>query len=67
MKIFRRGDVYLVMHSPERSWTFDATTGLASPEKPAVLLMGSDGRDWLPVLETDPIPPGLHRLLIVKY
>ena len=67
MKLFRRDNVYLIMHAPERAWTFDASTGVISPEKPATVLMGGDGRDWLPVLETDPIPLGLARLLIVKY
>lgn len=65
MKLFRRGNRYLVYYSLERGWVYDADVGTCSRERPPADLMGGTAKEWYPVLDDHPIPAGLRDLLIL--
>lgn len=66
MKLYRRGPLYLAMHSPADGFVFDASTGRTRNVLPA-LFLGADAREWPPVLDSDPLPPGLRARLVLPF
>jgi hypothetical protein len=66
MSIFRRGSLWLVYHSLERCYIFDAATNEFTGDRPYVALIGDEGRHWLPILDRDEVPEALHAHLILR-
>ena len=67
MRLFRRGDYFLVLLSDERAYLYDAVTDSATRESHPNVLLGDTAREWEPVLDDSEVPAGLLQHLIIPF
>lgn len=67
MRVYRRGPLYIVVHSLDRAFVFDARDGSATGDLDPVRYLGSEAIKWLPVLDSQPLPAALDALLILRF
>lgn len=66
MKLFRKGDRWLVYFNEGRAWSYDARTGDAGPDFDPRTVPEAEWLTWKPVFEDDAVPAGLAARLVLK-